>query len=174
MRDSAVLLYVSVIKSECVTKLLINPAIRNRTRLISSVYHPTRHNILCKREADQHSFSLLHYSSFRVSWVPCHQGMACPKVADVSWVSCHRGMARHQVVDGGDGLQIWKVVANILNKQTHTADKGLSSSRGVVRGGNNSSPQKKKLACYKSTTKSHRPGWILCIHEGTGHVSSTG
>jgi hypothetical protein len=34
-----------------------------------------------------------------VRWVPCHQGMACPHVAD-----------------GGDGLQIWKVAATRFNK----------------------------------------------------------
>jgi hypothetical protein len=46
MSDNAVLLYVSVIKSECVTQLLINPIIRTRTRHISGMYHPTRHNII--------------------------------------------------------------------------------------------------------------------------------
>jgi hypothetical protein len=56
------------------------------------------------------------------------------------WVPCHRGMARPQVADGGDGLQIWGVAANILNKQSRTADKGWSSSLGVGRGANNSSP----------------------------------
>jgi len=40
---------------------------------------------------------------------------------------------------------IWRVVANILNKQSQTADKGLSSSLGVERGVNNSSPSKRKL-----------------------------
>jgi hypothetical protein len=40
-------------------------------------------------------------------------------------------MARPQVVDGGDGLQIWRVTANILNKQTWMADKGWSSSLGL-------------------------------------------
>jgi hypothetical protein len=40
-------------------------------------------------------------------------------------------MARPQVADGGDGLQIWRVAANILNKQSQTADKGWSSSLGV-------------------------------------------
>jgi hypothetical protein len=39
-------------------------------------------------------------------------------------VPCHQGMARPHVADGGDGLQIWKVAANILNKQSRTADKG--------------------------------------------------
>jgi hypothetical protein len=45
---SAIALYclcVSVTKSECVTQLLINPIIRNRTRLISGVCHPTLDNI---------------------------------------------------------------------------------------------------------------------------------
>jgi hypothetical protein len=31
-------------------------------------------------------------------------------------------MARPQVADGGDGLQIWRVAAIILNKQSRTAD----------------------------------------------------
>jgi len=29
---------------------------------------------------------------------------------------CHHGMARPRVADGGDGLQIWKIAANLLNK----------------------------------------------------------
>jgi hypothetical protein len=49
-------------------------------------------------------------------------------------------MARPQVADGGDGLQIWMVAANILNKQSRAADKGWSSSLGVGRGANNFSP----------------------------------
>jgi hypothetical protein len=36
-------------------------------------------------------------------------------------VPCHHGMARHQVAGGGNGLQIWRVAANILNKQSRTA-----------------------------------------------------
>ena len=35
---------------------------------------------------------------------------------------------------------IWRVAANILNKQSRTAEKGWSSSLGVGRGCNNSSP----------------------------------
>ena len=35
---------------------------------------------------------------------------------------------------------IWKVAANILNKQLRTADKGCSSSFGVGRGANTNSP----------------------------------
>jgi hypothetical protein len=35
---------------------------------------------------------------------------------------------------------IWRVAANMLNKQVRTADNGWSSSLGVGRGTNNSSP----------------------------------
>jgi hypothetical protein len=58
----------------------------------------------------------------------------------VRWVTCHHGMAHPQVVDRGDGLQIWRVAVNILNKQLWTADNGLSSSLGVGHGAINSSP----------------------------------
>jgi len=53
---------------------------------------------------------------------PCHHGIACPRAAD-----------------GGDGLQIWRIAVNVLNKQLRTADKGDSSSFGVGRGDNFSS-----------------------------------
>jgi hypothetical protein len=39
-----------------------------------------------------------------------------------------------------NGLRIWRVAANTLNKQSRTADRGWSSSLGVGRGANNSSP----------------------------------
>jgi hypothetical protein len=58
----------------------------------------------------------------------------------VKWVPCHHGMARPQVADGGEDLQICRVAANILNKQSRTADKGWPSSLGVGRGANNSPP----------------------------------
>ena len=54
--------------------------------------------------------------------------------------SCHHGMARRHVADGRDDLQTWRVAANMLNKQTRTADKGWSSSLGVGRRANNYSP----------------------------------
>jgi hypothetical protein len=64
--------------------------------------------------------------------------LACPY--HVKWVHCHHGMARPRVADTEDGLQIWRVAANILNKQSRTADSGWSSSLGVGRGANNPSP----------------------------------
>jgi hypothetical protein len=58
----------------------------------------------------------------------------------VKWVHCHHGMARPRVADRGDSLQIWRVAANILNKQSRSADSGWSSSLGVGRWANNPSP----------------------------------
>jgi hypothetical protein len=58
----------------------------------------------------------------------------------MKWVHCHHGMARPRVADREDGLQIWRVAANILNKQSRTADRGWSSSLGVGRWANNPSP----------------------------------
>jgi hypothetical protein len=49
-------------------------------------------------------------------------------------------MASPQVTDGGDSLQFLRVAANILNKQSRTADKGWSSSLGFGRRADNSSP----------------------------------
>jgi len=52
---------------------------------------------------------------------------------------CHHGMTflrlRMQ-----ERPPISRIAANILNKQSRTADKGWSSSLGVGRGANNSSP----------------------------------
>jgi hypothetical protein len=53
---------------------------------------------------------------------------------------CHHSVARPRVADGRDGLQCWRLAANILNKQLQTNDKGQSSSLGVGRGTNNPSP----------------------------------
>jgi hypothetical protein len=33
----------------------------------------------------------------------------------VTWVPCHHGMAHPKVADGGDALQFWRVAVNILN-----------------------------------------------------------
>jgi hypothetical protein len=41
----------------------------------------------------------------------------------VKCVPCHHGIARTQVADGGDGFQIWRVAAIILNKHSLTSDR---------------------------------------------------
>jgi len=73
----------------------------------------------------------------------CQHGMACPRVAD--W---------------GGGLQTWNVAANILNRQSLTADKGWPSSSGAERGVNNSSPYKNNL--FRNVKKGLGFGRILC------------
>jgi len=39
----------------------------------------------------------------------------------------HHSMVCPQVVDGGYSLQIWRVAGNVLNKQSQTADKGVTA-----------------------------------------------
>jgi hypothetical protein len=55
----------------------------------------------------------------------------CIILNHVRWVPCYHGTARPQVADGKDGLQIWRVAANTLNKQSRTADKGGTSAWGL-------------------------------------------
>jgi hypothetical protein len=43
-------------------------------------------------------------------------------------------MALPQVADREDGLQIWRVAANILNKQSQTSERGWPSSLGAKLG----------------------------------------
>jgi hypothetical protein len=45
-------------------------------------------------------------------------------------VPSHHGMARLQDADGGEGLQIWRLVVNILSKESRTMDKEWFSSLG--------------------------------------------
>jgi len=52
----------------------------------------------------------------------------------VCGVPCHHGMARPQVANGREGLQIWRVAPNILNKQSWTADMGDPPAWGLGEG----------------------------------------
>jgi hypothetical protein len=74
------------------------------------------------------------------------------------WVDCHHGMACPQVVDRGDSLQIWRVAANILNKQPQTADSGWSSSFGV---GQVANPPHKTQCLLQNTAHSLGLGQII-------------
>jgi hypothetical protein len=56
-------------------------------------------------------------------------------------------MERPQVADGGEGLQIRRIAATVLNKQSRTADKGWSSSLGVGRWA--TTPHLKKVISYE-------------------------
>jgi hypothetical protein len=57
----------------------------------------------------------------------------------VNCVRSRRGMARPKEADGGGSLEIWRVGATILNKQSRTAVKGWYSCLGVRPGANNPS-----------------------------------
>jgi hypothetical protein len=46
-----------------------------------------------------------------------------------------------RVANGGDALEICRVTANILNKKSRTADKGLGEGP--------TTPHRKKPACYE-------------------------
>jgi hypothetical protein len=84
--------------------------------------------------------SALHGAGARLAARPIRILPVNQRTCHVRWVPCHHCMARPQVADGGDALQFWRAAANILNKQSRTADKGWSSSLGVGRGANNCSP----------------------------------
>jgi hypothetical protein len=65
----------------------------------------------------------------------------------VKCVPYHLGKARPQVADGGDGLQIWRAAANILNKQLRTGDKGGPPAWRLDVG--LTTPHCKKIIYYK-------------------------
>jgi hypothetical protein len=73
---------------------------------------------------------------------------------------------RPQVADGGHGLQIWRLAANILNKQSRTADRGEPPGWGL--GGVLTTTNRKTSDLLRRITESLGPGRILW------HVLSTG
>jgi hypothetical protein len=79
----------------------------------------------------------------------------------VKWVHCHHSMVHPRVSDRGEGLQIWRVATNMLNKQSRTADSGWSSSLGFGRGANNFPPPLKLNVSYESLcTASEQDGLL--------------
>jgi len=58
------------------------------------------------------------------------------------------GMTRPRAVDGGDGLRIWRVAANIFNKQSRTGDKGWCLPAGRL-GEGLTNLRRKISTCYE-------------------------
>jgi hypothetical protein len=56
----------------------------------------------------------------------------------IRWVPCDHSMVSLQILDTGEGLQIWKLAENILHKQLWTAKKRQSFSMGIGWGAYNS------------------------------------
>jgi hypothetical protein len=70
-------------------------------------------------------------------------------------------MARPQVACGVNGLQIWRVAANILNKQSWTADKGDLPAWGLGVGITHS----KKSISLRNVLQGLRLGRILWMND---------
>jgi hypothetical protein len=73
-------------------------------------------------------------------------------------------MAHPQVVDRGNGLQMWRVAANILNKQSRTADRGWPSSSGFG-GGLTTLHRQKTMCCEIFTRSAELEGFCLVVAE---------
>jgi hypothetical protein len=61
---------------------------------------------------------------------------------------CHHRMACPQVVDGRDGLQQWRIAANILNEQPQTNEKGGPLAWGLGVG--LTTPHQKRKVFYET------------------------
>jgi hypothetical protein len=68
-------------------------------------------------------------------------------------------MARPPVAEEGDGLQMWRVATNIMNKQSWTTNKGWSSSLGAWCGTDDSSPPQKNYFLRNVTQGLGRSKW---------------
>jgi len=79
------------------------------------------------------------------------------------------GMARPQVGNRGK-VSIWRVAANILNKQSRTADKWWSSGLGFGRRSNNTSPY--KLTLLRKGHSCFRTGLIFWYNPSNGKGTS--
>jgi hypothetical protein len=63
--------------------------------------------------------------------------------------ACHQNMARPHIMSGKHGLDLWTAAANIINKQSRTAEKGSPPpwwlSKGTI------SPYRKNSRAYVIT-----------------------
>jgi hypothetical protein len=73
-----------------------------------------------------------------------------------------------------NGLQMWTVAANTLNKQSRTADSGCSSNLGL--GEVLTTPRRKNLRCYETFHKAsdlvQHKQWKMDMRFGTWNVRS--
>jgi hypothetical protein len=69
----------------------------------------------------------------------------------LGWSPCHHSVAHPRVADGRDDLQLWRLAANILNKQPRTNARGSPPAWGLrVR---LTTPHRKKQICYEMLQK---------------------
>jgi hypothetical protein len=107
----------------------------------TGIYTSPLRTAACHIEPPQHLLSKTRHQIWSLQTIS-HPNIRVKhgSICHVKRIHCHHGMARPRVADRGDGLQIWRVTANILNKQSRTADSGWPSSLGVGRGANNPPP----------------------------------
>jgi hypothetical protein len=74
---------------------------------------------------------------------------------------------RFDIGDGGGDLQIWKVPANMLNKQSRTTDKGWPTSLGVGCGLRSPHRKNNVTKYYKEIIKTNKM-------RTAGHVARMG
>lgn len=87
-----------------------------------------------------------------------------PKIHYYVWgVSCHHSMVNSLVADREDGLKLWRITANAVNKQLWTADKGWSSSFRVEHRANNPALKKKNNVVTKHLIKPQT--WTDSLHK---------
>jgi hypothetical protein len=67
---------------------------------------------------------MFYHSHVNVNFVSDSNINTMNSKCHVTWVPCHQGMARPQVADGGDGLQIWRLAAIILIGQSRPDNRG--------------------------------------------------
>jgi hypothetical protein len=132
-----------------------HPSLSFPTSSYSPCYHRHRHLLLASFpfSTGPRTMDLLIVTFATSSWKsmeqakqerqPTYTNVTCIRLyKNTAYTSCFtlsgslvtNGMARLQLADRGDGLQIWRVAENMLNKQSRTADSGWSSSLGVGRG----------------------------------------
>jgi hypothetical protein len=68
-------------------------------------------------------------------------------------------MARPQVADGGDGVHIWRVAANILKNSRRQPTGGDLAAWGL--GGGQTTHHRNNSDLLRNVSDSLRPGWIL-------------
>jgi hypothetical protein len=66
-----------------------------------------------KKESSEITLKFCHVRAYNFKII-----LAIMNACHVKWVHCQHGMAHPRFADRGDGLQIWRVAVNILNKQS--------------------------------------------------------
>jgi hypothetical protein len=84
-------------------------------------------SLVCKPHAGTHVTKTVTCTEAIYRFFSCNDAASVAAVK----VFHHNGMALPQVTDAGDGLYIWRLVANLLNKQQQTTKNGDPAAWGL-------------------------------------------